>query len=189
MTLEQTDAAPIRAVHFVALGSVSSGLTRGLVVRVSRRLAVTCRLARSHVELSIPFLSDRNQVDADRLLANLEARHRAPEVSLVGLTALDLGNPIFTFFFGRARLNGRVSLVSIARLESSFYGLPENNGLTLTRATSEVLHELGHNAGLQHCKDHECLMHVAATVEGIDNRGSTCCAACASQLPYPLFQN
>ena len=108
-------------------------------------------------------------------------------MSLVGLTALDLGNPIFTFFFGRARLNGRSAIVSLARLDPRFYGLPEDPRLMVRRAVNEVLHELGHNAGLQHCNDQGCLMRVAATVEAIDIRGASYCLACSERLPRGLF--
>ena len=42
---------------------------------------------------------------------------------IVGVTSLDVGLPIFTFVFGRARQGGSAAVVSLARLEPAFYGL------------------------------------------------------------------
>jgi archaemetzincin len=93
-----------------------------------------------------------------------------------------MGSPIFTHFFGRSRRGGHALVVSLARLTPAFYGLPADRALTLRRATFEIVHELGHVAGLGHCADPRCLMHFAPTVDGIDNRGTTFCGDCAAAL-------
>jgi archaemetzincin len=128
----------------------------------------------------------RDQADADRLLEQLEERAESAHPTgsvLVGVTQADLGNPIFTFFFGRARQHGRAALVSLARLSPAFYGLPDDRALTVHRATLEILHELGHVVGLPHCRDVACLMHFAATVESIDQRGNAFCRHCLAAAP------
>jgi archaemetzincin len=48
---------------------------------------------------------------------------------------------------------------------------------------AEVVHELGHVAGLGHCPDLGCIMQFATSVERIDLRGPGFCAACAAALP------
>ena len=102
------------------------------------------------------------------------------------LTARDIGSPLFTYFFGRARLHGRAGIVSTARLSPAFHGLPDDEALTLRRAEVEVLHELGHLLGLAHCRDFACLMHVTTDVEALDARGTAFCSACSRRLPPPL---
>jgi archaemetzincin len=101
----------------------------------------------------------------------------------VGLTALDLAIPIFTFAFGRARKNGRAAVVSLSRLDPVFYGLPADGERLAERATAEILHELGHVAGLVHCSDAACLMTFAGSIEKVDVRGSHFCDACVRALP------
>jgi archaemetzincin len=128
-------------------------------------------------------LPERDQLDADALLAWLLARASDGGAVLVGLTSRDIAIPIFTFVFGRARLGSRAVLVSLARLDPAFYGLPAEHDLTVRRATDEILHELGHAASLQHCRDASCLMAFAGSVEKVDARGSAFCGPCRERLP------
>jgi archaemetzincin len=169
-------------VQLVPLGTIAPGLVRDLALRLSRRIAAPCRLHPRHAIDELPTVPGRNQADADVLLTRLEALASA-EVVLAGIADADVAIPIFSFVFGRARQGGRACLVSLARLEPAFYGLPPDTRLVTDRAVAEVLHELGHVAGLGHCRDFACLMHFAASVETIDVRGSGFCAACALLLP------
>jgi archaemetzincin len=153
-----------------------------LAARLSRRLHVPCRID-GEVRLETPLLPERAQVDADALLALLEAQTAASREVTVALIALDLAIPVFTFVFGRARQGGRAALVSLARLDPGFYGLPQDRELLTHRALLEVVHELGHVASLAHCRDVGCIMSFAGSVERVDVRGSDFCADCATQLP------
>ena len=155
-----------------------------LAARLSRRVHVPC-LVDAEARIDPPLLPDREQGDADALLAHLERRAVAHEVT-VAIVALDLGIPIFTFVFGRARQGGTAALVSLARLDPTFYGLPEDRERLTHRALVEVVHELGHVASLVHCPDAACIMSFAGSVERVDVRGGDFCPACAAQLP-PWF--
>jgi archaemetzincin len=153
-----------------------------LAARLSRRLHVPCRID-GEARVDTPLLPERAQVDADAVLALLEAQAAAPREVTVALVAPDLAIPIFTFVFGRARQGGRAALVSLARLDPAFYGLPEDRELLTHRALVEVVHELGHVASLLHCRDAECIMSFAGSIERVDVRGSEFCEACAEGLP------
>lgn len=173
------EPAPLQLAR---LGGFPASFAIDLARRLSRRLSVPCRVLPDLAGGELPRLQAREQVDADAVLAQLEAAAASPG-PLVGLTDLDIAIPIFTFVFGRARHGGRAALVSVARLDAGFYGLPPDAGLLAGRAVNEILHELGHVGGLLHCKDPDCLMKFAASVEAVDLRGGTFCASCASLLP------
>jgi archaemetzincin len=183
----ESAAHPVRELHVVTVGSFPTELARGVVARVSRRVRVPCILRPPPLDDELPYLAHRDQVDADRLLILLEKAFTAESALQVALTLSDIGSPLFTFFFGRARLHGTTALVSLARLDPAYYGLPTNSEVALQRAVSEILHELGHNLGLQHCGDSACLMHLTGSVEAIDVRGTSYCPSCAEQLPRGLL--
>jgi archaemetzincin len=176
----------IQALHFLTIGSFPRAIAEDLVARVSRRVSAPCRLSDSTLGSNLPILPDREQVDADSLLRLLEEVRVAQGTILVGMTLRDLGIRIFTFVFGQARHHGHAAVVSLARLKPEFYGLAPDPDLILRRAVTEILHELGHIAGLTHCVDFNCLMHFATNVESIDLRGASYCDTCRAELPEGL---
>jgi archaemetzincin len=179
-------APAIEAIQLAAVGGLGHEFLEELAGRLSRRVPVPCRIAPAGHGLADggrERLPGRDQTDADRLLASLEARAAGSEAALVGVTDLDLGIPVFTFVFGRARESGRAAVVSVARLDPAFYGLPPDGDLRAQRTVLEILHELGHVAGLRHCRHHACLMRFAGSVAAVDVRGSAFCSGCSERLP------
>jgi len=188
-TGEAPAAGPVRveSIRLVKIGPFPEGLAEDLAARLSRRVPAPCQVRASPLDVEVPWLPDRQeQVDADALLRRLEAEAADHGTILVGVTALDLAVPIFTFVFGRARHEGRAALVSLARLRPEFYGLPADPALTGRRAVAEILHELAHVGGLRHCEDGSCLLRFAASVEAVDVRGTSFCPACEAMLPPGL---
>ena len=100
-----------------------------------------------------------------------------------GVAWEDIAVPLFTFVFGLARQGGHACVVSFARTDPAFYGLPEDVELRDARLVAEILHELGHLATLQHCTDGSCVMSFAGSIERADTRGSRFCPDCAGRLP------
>src|SRR5579863_2939983 len=106
----------------------------------------------------------------------------ADALKLLAFTDRDLFIPVLTFVFGHAQLDGRVAVVSFARLRQEFYGLAANRAVFLERACKEALHEAGHTFGLVHCADRTCAMSLATGVRQIDLKHAAFCAACAARL-------
>ncbi len=179
------DPAPER-IDFVTVGPFPEARARDLVARASRRLPLPCRLRRGPGP-PVELLAGREgQVDADALLFALEADARAAGGRVVGLTLFDVASPLFTFFFGRARLAGGAAVVSLARLSPAYYGLPDDPERTAERAVTEILHEWGHAEGLPHCENARCVMRAVTDVGALDERGSAFCAECLARLPEDL---
>ncbi|MHC5011121.1 MAG: hypothetical protein ACYTG6_09250 [Planctomycetota bacterium] len=174
---------PVEGIRVMPLGGPSRSLLDMVLAQLSRRVSVPCRLVAAPAEFDLPVVPNRDQVDADALLQRIEELTPPGREVVMGLTTHDVGSPIFTFFFGRARQGGRAALVSTARLSPAFYGLAADPELSARRTAVEILHELGHLAGLSHCDDARCLMRFCASVEDLDNRGTTFCRDCSSGLP------
>lgn len=94
------------------------------------------------------------------------------------LTDVDIFVPVLTFVFGEAQLNGKHSIISICRLHEEFYSGVTNESLLAERTLKEILHELGHNFGLKHCRNWECVMHSSMGIEEVDIKGGDYCNEC-----------
>lgn len=97
---------------------------------------------------------------------------------VVLITELDIYVPVLTFLFGEAQLRGKHSVVSVCRLHEEFYSGITNNELLYERTIKEIYHELGHNFGLVHCHDWDCVMHSSNNVEEVDLKGNRYCKNC-----------
>lgn len=96
------------------------------------------------------------------------------------ITEMDLFVPVLTHIYGEAELRGRYSIVSTCRLHEEFYTSERNTELLLERTFKEIMHELGHNFGLLHCKDWQCVMHSSSGIEEVDLKNSLYCENCKS---------
>lgn len=140
-------------------------------------------------EFGVPldaFVEARNQYYSHVLLQAVASkewpeRHRTCE-KVLGITVVDLATPVLTFVFGEAHLGGRFGIVSLARLDQEFYGLPTNEGLFLARAAKEAVHELGHMYGLVHCTYERCVMFFSPNIRDVDDKGVDFCNGCSPVL-------
>ena len=132
-------------------------------------------------DLDYAYLANRNQYDADSILIQLLKEKRSDR-KVVGLVGVDLCTPILAFVFGRAQLYGEVAIVSLYRLDNSYYRLPVDPDLLNKRVVKEVIHEIGHLQGLYHCQNRWCVMNSSSTIINIDLKGSDFCSSCLTFL-------
>lgn len=124
----------------------------------------------------------RGQFNSTTILQMLLTLIPGENDQIIGFTSMDLFIPIFTFVFGEAQLNGPAAVVSGARLQNEFYGLPPNAAIFHERLLKECIHELGHTVGLRHCLSDECVMRRSTYVENIDLKSAEFCPACLSYI-------
>jgi archaemetzincin len=170
------------AVDLQPIGALPAGTLDVVAARLSRQIELPVH-ALAHDDLPTRLVAGREQLDAGALLETLEDRSGDAPRLLVGVTAQDIGVPLFTFVFGLARHGGPACVVSMARTDPAFYGLAADVERRDARLVCEILHELGHLATLEHCRSSACLMSFAGTVEKVDARGSRFCPDCAARLP------
>ncbi len=166
----------MKSIHVMGIQAdpaVLDGLTYGL----ARTFGVSCHLRRDSLDPGFAFDRRRSQYYSTAILQRLQ-RLAAPETKLLAVTSLDLYVPVLTFVFGEAQLAGSCALVSLHRLEETFYGLPGRPDLLLERLLKEAIHELGHTFGLRHCEDWNCVMASSHSVERVDVKSAELCEAC-----------
>ncbi|MFB6469704.1 MAG: archaemetzincin family Zn-dependent metalloprotease [Vulcanisaeta sp. AZ3] len=119
----------------------------------------------------------RGQVRADDLLNYLEPRVKGYEGFDKIVLIIDDDGYVkgFNFVFGIANIGGSLALVFTERLRDS-------EKLYIERILKEVLHELGHTFGLDHCNDPKCVMHFSNTILDTDRKGPAFCPKCMTKL-------
>ncbi len=128
------------------------------------------------------FDPNRRQYNSSKILLQIIAAPPPGASRVLAVADVDLFIPILTFVFGEAQLDGIAAAVSLHRLNSKFYGLPENQTVLTERLVKESIHELGHTFGLLHCRQPGCVMVNSTYVEDIDQKSVDMCGRCREQL-------
>jgi archaemetzincin len=124
----------------------------------------------------------RRQHQSVEIMKALMSHAPAGAARVLGLTGYDLAIPLLTFLFGQAQLDGKIALVSLARLRQEFYGMPPDRTLLRERLTKEMLHELGHTFGLTHCSNGQCAMSLSTHIGLVDTKNAGWCESCGGHL-------
>lgn len=103
----------------------------------------------------------------------------------IALTAIDLFYRRRNYVFGLAYLDGNASVVSTYRLQTSSDGGFSNKSASeifADRVRKEVVHEVGHTVGLEHCENPRCVMNFSPTVREVDVKEEALCGTCQRKL-------
>ncbi len=162
-----------RTIELVSFGSVDAAVIDRLRRRLPRRFN---RLVTDDLKLDIPpgsYNRKRDQYLAGAFLQRLREAP-GPGVKYLGVTEVDLYTTGLNLVFGQADVGGTAAIISLARLR-----LNEGDGpapqLFHERTATEAVHELGHTFGLEHCRDHRCVMHFSHDISETDIKGDSFC--------------
>ncbi|MFB6113796.1 MAG: archaemetzincin family Zn-dependent metalloprotease [Halodesulfurarchaeum sp.] len=125
----------------------------------------------------------RDQYSAEAFIDLAAEKSRADKA--IALTTVDLYYRRRNYVFGLAYLDGRSCVVSTHRLQtSSDGGFSERSPREVfsDRIRKEVIHEVGHTLGLEHCDNNRCAMNFSPTVREVDRKEQNLCGSCQRRL-------
>jgi archaemetzincin len=134
------------------------------------------------VDIEESYSKERAQYYSTQIISDAIKKTGSVNGKIIILTDVDLYIPVLTYVYGEAQLNGKHSIVSVCRLHEEFYSELTNDKLLVDRTIKEILHELGHNFGLVHCFDWDCVMHSSTSIEEVDIKGSNYCKECIVKI-------
>jgi archaemetzincin len=170
-------------IYLIPIATESLFWLEPLTAGILRAFGIPAKCAPCSIDISPAFDPLRQQYNSSYLLGTLLAQPLANTGKVLGIAEVDLFIPILTFVFGEAQLDGPGAIVSMHRLNNTFYGMPENNALLTQRIVKESIHELGHTFGLLHCSSPGCVLNSSTYVEDIDQKSDAFCRQCQKQLP------
>lgn len=172
----------LQNVTLISFGYFDDDFLQNVAENVQRELFLPVKIREGHIDLSDFYDSARRQYNANLILQFVEKQYATDDSKTLGLFNVDLFIPIFTYIFGQAYLKGRSGIASLFRLNNEHYGIEADEKLLLDRFSKEIVHELGHNFGLIHCRVPDCVMRSGTYVEDIDQKNSNFCSECRQSI-------
>jgi archaemetzincin len=109
------------------------------------------------------FMELRNQYNAMTIIKHLSNNRPGKTMKILGVTTKDLCNPILTYVFGEAYMNGAAAVLSCYRLHRGRESEFAPREVFLERVVKVALHEIGHTFNLPHCHSGRCVMRASNT--------------------------
>ncbi len=173
-------------VRVVPIGRISGKLVSEVCSEVEALISVRFKVLAAMETPKIAWNQMRRQHDAAKVLGVLsktsEGLFIERNMPTLGVTEDDIYYNRLNFVFGIEEPQTSCLLVSIARLKPEFYKEQPNTFVLKDRAVKEVMHEIGHYIGLDHCIHSFCVMSFSPSARDVDAKQKDFCKGCRIKL-------
>ncbi len=173
-------------VRVVPVGRISGKLVSEVCSEVEGLMNVRFKALAGIETPSIAWNHMRRQYDAGKIInilsKNSEAVFIGKDMPTLGITEDDVYYNGLNFVFGIEEPQTSCLLVSIARLKPEFYKERPNSMVLKDRTVKEVIHEIGHHIGLDHCIHPFCVMSFSPSARDVDAKQKDFCKSCRIKL-------
>ena len=174
-------------IHLIPLGDVDDKHLEIIAESIQEHFDLPVKIAANQGLPVYALDADREQYNSNLILRKLIDNAAPDALKILGVTHVDLFNPIFSFVFGEAQFKGKGAIISSYRLR----GNPNGDSIVgcpplIDRLEKEAIHELGHTFGLKHCTDPDCVMQYSVGLECADRKFSYFCPACRELMIWHL---
>ena len=170
-------------VEVVPVGEVPGAVKRGASSALRSAYECDVTVGDAHPLPDGAYDASRGQYRAEEFI-ELASRVGAGTKN-VAVTTKDLFYRRRNYVFGLAYLGGNGCVVSTYRLQTSSDGGVSARSASEVfdeRVRKEIVHEVGHTLGLEHCDDSACVMNFSPTVREVDVKRQTVCATCRGDI-------
>jgi len=174
-------------IYLVPLGDVGDKYLENIAESIQEQFGLPVKISTNQGLPAYALDAARQQYNSNLILRKLIDTAAPDALKVLGVTHVDLFNPIFSFVFGEAQFKGKGAIISSYRLRGNPEGEPSIGCPPLiSRLEKEAVHELGHTFGLKHCADPDCVMRYSVGVECADRKFSFFCPACRELMLWHL---
>ena len=172
----------MNTVLLVPLGTVPAEVWSALTTALSAAFGCSCLIGSPMGMPTHAYDPGRRQYRADVVVDSVEVRGGS---HVLAIADADMFVPGMNFVFGLADPPRGRAVLALARLRPEWYRGPPDAPLFLTRLVKEAIHELGHTAGLDHCRNRRCAMAFSNSLRDTDFKNARFCDRCQRRLRSP----
>lgn len=178
----------MKVIYLVSMGNIDADIVQSASLSLWHTFGLEVNQTDPMEIPSDAYDNKRMQYSSIEILRMLHKSAPKKAFRVLALTDKDLFIPVLSFVYGHAQFEGKVGIVSIARLRQEFYGFPEDREILTARAVKEVIHETGHLFGLTHCNDASCPMTLSTNIRSLDRKGVSLCESCMLLLKENMVE-